>query len=185
MKECWKKLWNRNYLDDKFKNRMEEELQTLGDSTLDNLQNQFFARKLPEGFHDYWKSIREALFHLDSRIHYWEGRRTQFLQLTITLLGASLVSITAILTQLLKTVPPCRLQMITFFPPLMFSGILFISCLIMLLIWNGQNNPNYPFTKVKQRSRWQYRHAEIEPLQTGNIRFDEELFEKEIDRKST
>jgi hypothetical protein len=72
--------------------------------------------------------------------------------------------------------------MITYFPPLLFACTIFLGCVILLLIWNSQNNPNYPFTKGSQSWRWQYRHAEKEPLMTNNIRWDENLYLSEAEK---
>jgi hypothetical protein len=100
-----------------------------------------------------WDKIREMIFHLDGRINYWENRRTQFLQIGIGVLGASLAGIIAIFANIKEL---SDIFLITtnsndsFLPTakgLVYSFIFFLcvcfafGSLKLICLWNRQNNP--------------------------------------------
>jgi len=132
-----------------------------------------------EEFWHRWAQIREMLFHLNERVNYWEGRRTQFLQIGIGLLAASIAGVVAIFSNI-SELTDLFFQQNGLAASTMFlsaKGILYIfafivcmcftvGCLWLLLLWNEQNNPSYPFTKACRTWLWHYRHAEKSPLET-------------------
>ncbi len=126
-----------------------------------------------------WLDIRSLVNHLDGRIHYWEGRRTQYLQLTTAILGVSLAGIIAISNSALGA--ENVVDRFIFFAPILASLIvLVIGSMLMIRLWNIQNNPCYPFTKGYKTWRWQYRGAENIPSNTDISSYTSESFEKEV-----
>ncbi|MDD1745136.1 MAG: hypothetical protein LUQ20_04920 [Candidatus Methanoperedens sp.] len=126
-----------------------------------------------------WQDIRNLVTHLDGRIHYWEGRRTQYLQLTTAILAASLAGIIAISNSALGATNV--LDRFIFFAPIIASLLVLIFGSIMIIrLWNVQNNPSYPFTKGYKIWRWQYRGAENKPSNTDLSSYTKESFEREV-----
>lgn len=126
------------------------------------------------------KETREMIPQIDGRIHYWEDRRTMFLQVSLGITVAALAGIIAI-------TPHISIVFTEFFSITTFIFIpLIILCLILigggikiLSLWNEQNNPTYPFTKATKTWRWQYRHAETNPTNTDFKNFTNKIVEEE------
>ena len=133
-----------------------------------------------------WQDVRELIYHLDGRIHYWDDRRTQYLQLVATILGASLAGILAITSIALSSHGTSNQlnKLILFSFILVPLIVLVIGSIIIIRLWNRQNNPPYPFTKSYKVWRWQYRHAEKEPLNTDTASYTEASFKQEVDKYS-
>lgn len=141
-----------------------------------------------------WDKIREMIFHLDGRINYWENRRTQFLQIGIGILGASLAGIIAIFANIeeLSDVFLITTNSYGLFLPtakgLVYSFIFFLcvcfafGSLRLICLWNRQNNPNYPFTKGYRIWLWHYRHAEKTPSDTRISGYTPQTFKQEVDK---
>jgi hypothetical protein len=126
-----------------------------------------------------WQDIQNLVVHLDGRIHYWDNRRTQYLQLTTAILGASLAGIIAISNAALGA--SSVLDRFILFSPILVSLIVLVFGSIMIIkLWNKQNNPSYPFTKGYRIWRWQYRGAENIPSNTNISSYTRESFEKEV-----
>jgi hypothetical protein len=108
--------------------------------------------------------ILKIINNIDARINYWEGRRTQFLQIALGLIGASFAGIISILPEIQNNYTNIsRFNTNFFYCPLFFSLlVLILGGIQIILQWNIQNNPNYPFTKSFRVWRWQYRYAELE-----------------------
>jgi len=126
------------------------------------------------------RDIREMISSVDERIHYWEARRTEFLQLSTAMLAASIVGIVAILPSVLS-----RKQLFAFptyldLPVLIAGVFLFFGSTWLIYLWNKQNNPSYPFTKGYKVWRWHYRHAEKNPLDTNVFDFDQTTFNEQV-----
>jgi len=143
-----------------------------------------------EEFWRRWSQIREMISSLQSRVDYWENRRTTFLQIGMGLLAASIAGMLAIVVNaasagatftLAKVMGKVLLPVFTV-KGLSFAGIFalcfifFVGSLILLMIWNSQNNPPYPFTKGYRVWLWHYRHAEEAPLATDMHNFTANKF---------
>lgn len=126
-----------------------------------------------------WSNTREMINHIDARIHYWEERRTQFLQITLAVLAVSVVAFTTLSPNLPLSEYFSDVRTIFTFPVFLSSIVLFVGSINLLLIWNKQNNPNYPFTKSFNVWRWQYRDAEKHPINTEVNKYTEKTFKKE------
>lgn len=127
-----------------------------------------------------WADIREMVSHLDTRIRYWEDRRTQFLQLTTAILGVSIVAVVSIVQNTLDA-SDHLLRLVVFAPVLVPSIILVVCSIRTLALWNKQNNPSYPFTKGYKTWRWQYRHAEETPIDTDVFNYTRDSFAGQVD----
>jgi hypothetical protein len=128
------------------------------------------------------RETREMIPQIDSRIHYWEDRRTQFLQLSIGILAAALAGIVAISPQLFMKFE--NNEFVTFSTTIYIPVVVLSICLVigttkLLILWNQQNNPPYPFTKGTKTWRWQYRHAETTETDTNFQKFDRSVMEKQ------
>lgn len=126
-----------------------------------------------------WGDIQNLISAFDERIHYWDNRRTQYLQLTTAILGASLAVIIAILNSSLSA--PTPIDRFIFFAPILGALlVLVIGSVLIIRVWNKQNNPSYPFTKGYKIWRWQYRGAENTPSNADVFSYTRESFEKEV-----
>lgn len=119
--------------------------------------------------------ILKIIDNVDRRIHYWEDRRTQFLQIALGLLAASIAGIIAIMPEIQeilinrKTIV-ANLFYISLLPSLF---VLIAGGIRIVWLWNLQNNPSYPFTKSFRVWRWQYRYAEQPGMEVNtNIQND-------------
>ena len=130
-----------------------------------------------------WQDVKDLVYHLDGRIHYWDDRRTQYLQLVTAILGASLAGILAI-TNIAVSSTDIPHQLILFSFILVPLIVLVIGSINIIRIWNRQNNPPYPFTKSYKGWRWQYRHAEKEPINTDTASYTGDSFKREVDKYS-
>jgi hypothetical protein len=126
------------------------------------------------------RDIREMIGSVDERIHYWETRRTQFLQLSTAILAASIVGIVAISPSVLTRSDLFVFPTLLDLPILLASIFLFFGSLWLIYLWNLQNNPSYPFTKGYEVWRWHYRHAERHPLDTNVFNYTEDIFKKQV-----
>jgi hypothetical protein len=126
------------------------------------------------------KETREMIPQIDERIHYWENRRTLFLQISLGITAASLAGFIAIASKvdniLLNFYTTSTFIII---PILVLCLSLIIGGVMILSLWNEQNNPTYPFTKATKTWRWQYRHAETNPNRTDFEKFTKEIVEEE------
>lgn len=124
--------------------------------------------------------VRELLRTLQGRNEYWEQRRGLFLQIALGMLAFSIAIGTAIAAVFDKLMS----HPLTF---IIMGGVIAVSLAILvggiqiIRIWNRQNNPDYPFTKVYKHWRWQYRYAE-EIIPEFKYRYEsKEEFEKDIE----
>ena len=140
------------------------------------------ANKDPEMLTRRWADIREMIINVDARVNYWENRRTQFLQLTVALLATALAGSVAILANLDLTTWLKTEQSLRYLPILAPCVALFLGSLRLLLLWNRQNNPNYPFTKAYRVWRWHYRHAERTPSDCDFRKYTPDKFREEVRR---
>jgi hypothetical protein len=123
---------------------------------------------------------REMIPQIDERIHYWEERRTIFLQISLGILAAALAGIVAIGSDAsVITTNFYSLTTLIYIPILILSLCLIYGCINILLIWNKQNNPPYPFTKATRTWRWHYRHSETSETKTDFESFDKNIMEEE------
>ena len=129
-----------------------------------------------------WDSLRDMIFSLDERIRYWENRRTQFLQLSTALLAAAIIAIVTILPRYPSEDILTKFEVFIYTPIAVTSLILFLGSIRLLIIWNKQNNPNYPFTKGYKVWRWHYRHAEKKPLEADVDCYTFESFKNEVNK---
>jgi hypothetical protein len=125
-----------------------------------------------------WEDAKQMIEHVDGRIHYWENRRTQFLQLATGILAASLAAIIAVLPTLYDP-KLCALQRVPYYAIFAASLTLACGCVVLLTRWNRQNNPSYPFTKGYRVWRWHYRHAEKTPLDTDVFGYDQDTYREQ------
>jgi hypothetical protein len=158
---------------------------------LEHFISQFRAHNRQEDFWHRWSQVREMLFHLNERVNYWENRRTQFLQIGIGLLAGSLAGILTVADRLPVTsiFKDGTLEAAGAFLTISAAAYTFvlivcfcyaIGCLMLLLIWNYQNNPDYPFTKACRIWVWHYRHAETTPIDTDFRKYTRETFLKQV-----
>ena len=140
------------------------------------------AERDPELLTRRWADIREMILNVDGRVNYWENRRTQFLQLTVALLAAALAGSVAILANVDLTTWAKTEASLRYLPVLASCIALFLGSLRLLLLWNSQNNPNYPFTKAYRVWRWHYRHAEKVPVDTDFSAYDRRQFREQVRR---
>ena len=131
----------------------------------DALDN-FLKIKNKEEIQEIRTDIREMILAIDKRVNYWESRRTQFLQLSVAIFGASVVGIVAILPGVISRNTLFKFPNYLDVPILISLIVLFFGSIYLVIEWNKQNNPNYPFTKGYRVWRWHYRHAEKTPLDT-------------------
>ena len=150
--------------------------------------------KTQDEFWHRWAQIREMLFHINERVNYWEGRRTQFLQIGIGLLAASVAGVVAIFSNT-SELTDLFFQQDGLSPSTIFlsaKGIAYVfafiicmcfslGCLRLLLLWNEQNNPNYPFTKACRTWVWHYRHAEASPLETDFRAYTRKTYRAQVE----
>lgn len=131
-------------------------------------------------FNKISEQTRSMIPQIDERIHYWESRRTFFLQIALGITAASLAGIIAI-SNLLNAVLVSKLFgfLALYLPLFTLCVILIIGGIRILAIWNEQNNPTYPFTKATRIWRWQYRHSETNPVETDCSKFSSEKVEEE------
>lgn len=127
-----------------------------------------------------WDDIKQLIFHVDSRVNYWESRRTQYLNYSAGILVSSIAAIISIVSTILNNKNQI-LSIILLFPILVPSIVLLISSIIIIMLWNSQNNPSYPFTKGYRTWRWQYRHAEKTPSDTDVLNYTRETFNKQVE----
>jgi hypothetical protein len=169
------KLFGRiDELDREFPEAEIEEIHREASAAVEEALDRFFKRtedKEGESWVRRWEDAKQMIEHVDGRIHYWENRRTQFLQLATGILAASLAAIIAILPFLYDP-NLCALQKVPYFAIGVAAVVLFIGCILLLTIWNRQNNPSYPFTKGYRIWRWHYRHAEKTPVDTKVFKYD-------------
>lgn len=133
-----------------------------------------------DNFEKICRETREMIPQIDGRIHYWEERRTTFLQISLGVLAASLAGIVAIASEAQVSIKSFyNAENFLYIPIFVVSIVLVIGCIGILNLWNKQNNPVYPFTKATKTWRWQYRHSETIPNRTDFESFTPEITEKE------
>ena len=129
-----------------------------------------------------WDSIRSMITLVDDRVRYWDGRRTQFLQIAAALLAGSIVGLVNILPRIPEIASLDKFQSFIYIPVACAATCLFVGSIRLLFIWNKQNNPNYPFSKGYRVWRWHYRHAEKSPLDTDIDRYSSATFNEEVQK---
>lgn len=134
----------------------------------------------PELLKIRFEDIRNLIFHLNDRINYWENRRSQFLSFAAGILVAALAAIISIINNLFNNYGFYKL--LIYLPILIPCISLFIGSILLIMKWNSQNNPSYPFTKGYRYWRWHNRHAETSPLNTNVSSYDVESFENEVNK---
>jgi len=127
------------------------------------------------------KDIREMILNIDNRIHYWENRRTQYLQLATAILAASIIGIITAFQKISLLSNPFVLQSLIYIIILIPCITLFFGSIYLLNVWNKQNNPNYPFVKMPRVWRWHYRHAEKNSIDTDVFKYNIEKYKTQID----
>jgi hypothetical protein len=168
-------------LDQEFPEAEIEEIHRQASRQVQEALDRFFQKCKEEETESWirrWEDAKQMIEHVDQRIHYWETRRTQFLQLATGILAASLAAIIAILPRLYDA-NLCTVQSIPFCAVFVASLVLTFGCIVLLTIWNRQNNPSYPFTKGYRIWRWHYRHAEKTPLDTNVFGYDRETYREQ------
>jgi len=123
---------------------------------------------------------REMIPQIDERIHYWEDRRTMFLQVSLGITAAALAGIIAIASESNNVIKDFfSFSTFIYVPVFVLCVILVIGGTKILALWNEQNNPTYPFNKATKTWRWQYRHAETNPINTEVGKFTNKVLERE------
>lgn len=196
-------MWNRKKIDEIEQSFPKDEVErrhNVGREKIKEVLDEFTKKSHDDSAKDEfwhrWSHIREMIQHINDRVDYWEARRTQFLQIGIGLLAASIAGVIAILDNLSS--PPSLLlffdaQFIGLVP--FAKGILHIlvlgicvcftfGSLHLLFVWNKQTNPNYPFTKGYRTWVWHYRHAEQEELAADVEDSNVDNFHKEVEKYS-
>jgi hypothetical protein len=109
---------------------------------------------------------------IDERIHYWENRRTLFLQISLGITAAALAGLIAIASEIDNVIKNfTSVSTFIYIPVGILCVVLICGGIRILSLWNKQNNPVYPFTKATKTWRWQYRHAETNPIRTDTEKF--------------
>lgn len=192
-------MTNKRKIDYIEKNFPEEEITKIFENTkennsedISNFVNTCITKIGPEGILQRWEQIRQMLFHLNERINYWENRRTQFLQIGLGILGASLAGVVAIfanIKELSDLFITSNASNVLIYPTAKGIVYLFIfilcTCFVfgslkLVNLWNRQNNPNYPFTKGYRVWLWHYRHAEEIPSDARICRYTKQKFKEEV-----
>jgi hypothetical protein len=162
------------------KNFPQASIDTIAKAKEKEVTNAFDELKDVELLKKITSETREMIPQIDERIHYWEDRRTLFLQISLGITAAALAGIVVIASE----------SNIVFGDFFTFSTFIYIPVLILcialviggiriLALWNEQNNPSYPFTKATKTWRWQYRHAETNPINTDVGNFTTKVLEEE------
>lgn len=173
-----------NYLDNSFSKEDIEKLSKNSFKRFSKELDNFCKKEKLNGEEKYKmlrKDIREMILSIDNRIHYWENRRTQYLQLATAILAASIIGIITTFQKISSFQNLYDLQSITYMIILIPCIILFLGSIYLLTVWNKQNNPNYPFVKMPRIWRWHYRHAEKNSIDTNIPKYDSEKYKTQID----
>lgn len=132
----------------------------------------FFERTSKEDVNLKWEKIQRMIVHLDNRIHYWDSRRSIYLSIGIALFGGSIAGVLNVVQkisylQLIELSSLYQYMLLLF--ALLFVSIAYAAARIIFL-WNHQNNPDYPFTKLGIVWIWHYRYAGsyLEPESKGS-----------------
>ena len=173
-----------NYLDNNFSKEDIEKLSKNSFKRFSKELDNFCKNGKPNREEKYKmlrKDIREMILNIDNRIHYWESRRTQYLQLATAILAASIIGIITTFQKIFLFQNLYDLQSIAYMVILIPCLILFLGSIYLLNVWNKQNNPNYPFVKMPRIWRWHYRHAEKNSIDTNISKYDKEKYKTQID----
>lgn len=173
-----------NYLDNNFSKEDIEKLSKNSFKRFSKELDNFCKNEKPNREEKYKmlrKDIREMILNIDNRIHYWESRRTQYLQLATAILAASIIGIITTFQKISLSQNLYDLQSIAYMVILIPCLILFLGSIYLLNVWNKQNNPNYPFVKMPRIWRWHYRHAEKNSIDTNISKYDKEKYKTQID----
>lgn len=173
-----------NYLDNNFSKEDIEKLSKNSFKRFSKELDNFCKNGKPNREEKYKmlrKDIREMILNIDNRIHYWENRRTQYLQLATAILAASIIGIITTFQKISLFQNLFDLQSIAYMIILIPCLILFLGSVYLLNVWNKQNNPNYPFVKMPRIWRWHYRHAEKNSIDTNISKYDKEKYKTQID----
>ncbi len=148
-----------------------------------------FANKDKDEKSRLWENILSMIYHVHSRLEYWENRRTQFMQVAAILLAASVAGLITILPELLNEIFNIKafngLQPFIYAPFALVLLYVILGSAYLIYTWNNQNNPNYPFTKAYRIWRWQYRGAEKESTETKLLFNNMDEYEKQIKKFGT
>ena len=173
-----------NYLDNNFSKEDIEKLSKNSFKRFSKELDNFCKNEKPNREEKYKmlrKDIREMILNIDNRIHYWESRRTQYLQLATAILAASIIGIITTFQKISLSQNLYDLQSIAYMVILIPCLILFLGSIYLLNVWNKQNNPNYTFVKMPRIWRWHYRHAEKNSIDTNISKYDKEKYKTQID----
>jgi len=173
-----------NYLDNNFSKEDIEKLSKNSFKRFSKELDNFCKNEKPNREEKYKmlrKDIREMILNIDNRIHYWENRRTQYLQLATAILAASIIGIITTFQKISLFQNLCDLQSIAYMIILIPCLILFLGSIYLLNVWNKQNNPNYPFVKIPRIWRWHYRHAEKNSIDTNISKYNSQKYKTQID----
>lgn len=111
---------------------------------------------------DLRDDTREVMSEIYGHVYYWEDRRSQFFAIAVALLAVSLTGIGLGLErlQLARSIVTSGTQ--GFYVGVTVGAlVMFVGSIRVLLIWNRQNSPFYPFLKVATGWRHQYRNGEM------------------------
>lgn len=170
-------------LDNDYPQSSIEEISQLNQQKMEEVYRQLFTN--PENHEKIQKIVketREMIPQIDERIHYWESRRTQFLQISVGILAAALAGIVAVAPDVFERIDENQFfsfPTAIYMPLLILSILLIVGSTKILILWNKQNNPPYPFTKGTKTWRWQYRHAETKATNTDFLKFNRTRMEEE------
>jgi len=114
------------------------------------------------------KKNQEALATMDyvyRRLDYTEQRRFGYLQIGIAILAFS-SAVGAIVAALFNIASSSQITKILlhFLSPFIIG--LFITGLLMVIWYNSQTNPNYPFIDITKTWKWFYHYMDIKKLKT-------------------
>lgn len=107
------------------------------------------------------EDMMQLIAMTETRIQYWESRRNLFFTLALGLLAASLAAIGVVMENLAFSIKIISALPQAYYSTLAgFSICVFVGSIRLLFVWNRQNSPFYPFTRVAEAWRFQYRYAE-------------------------
>jgi len=95
---------------------------------------------------------RELIFHIHQRIEYCEGRRGQFVIVSLSLLAAAVALFAATFLGSMNIGSLVLLMRLT-------ALFLFLTSMITLILYSRQTNFKYPFIEITKTWRWFYHYC--------------------------
>lgn len=111
------------------------------------------------------EEVLDLIEHVHSRIDYTEQRRFGYLQIGLALLAVSGGGGAIVVTLLDKPTTTLITNLVLYFLGFA-SALLCIVGLLIVLCYNYQTNPKYPFIDVTKTWKWFYHYMDIEALRT-------------------